>query len=70
VKFKNRDKKDVKCLGLASAKSGGSVVRALRKWFRGMSFVFGWQLLRVFLLDDHVLDGNVLLRSYVYVGGA
>jgi hypothetical protein len=48
--------KDVKCPGLASAKSGGSVVRALRKWFRGMSFAFGWQLLKVLLLDDHVLD--------------
>jgi hypothetical protein len=45
------------------------MVRALWKWFRGMSFVFGWQLLRV-LLNDHVLDGNVLLPSYMYVGGA
>jgi hypothetical protein len=51
----------VKCLGLASAKSEGSVVRALRKWFRYLSFTFGWQFLRVLLLDDHVLYLNFLL---------
>jgi hypothetical protein len=60
----------VKCPGLASVKSGGSVVQALQKWFRGMSFAFGWQLLRILLLDDHILDWNVLLRSYMYVGSA
>jgi hypothetical protein len=54
----------VKCPGLVSVKSGGSVVQALHKWFRGMSFAFGWQLLRV-LLDDHILKWNVLLRSYM-----
>jgi hypothetical protein len=42
--------------GFASAKSGGSMVQALRQWLRGLSFIFGWQLLRVLLLDDHVLD--------------
>jgi len=60
----------VKCPGLASAKIGGSMVWALQKWFRDLSFAFGWQLLRVLLLNDHVLYWNVLLRSYMYVGGA
>jgi hypothetical protein len=46
------------------------MVQALWKWFRGMSFAFRWQLLRVLLLDDHILDWNVLLRSYMYVGSA
>jgi hypothetical protein len=36
------------------------MVRALRRWLRGLSFIFGWQLLRV-LLDDHVLDWIFLL---------
>jgi hypothetical protein len=60
----------MKCPGLASVKSRGFMVRALQKWFKGMSFAFGWQLLRVLLLDDHVLDWNVLLQSYMYVGSA
>jgi hypothetical protein len=32
------------------------MVQELRKWFRVMFFAFGWQLLRVLLLDNHVLD--------------
>ena len=45
-------------------------VRALRKWFRDLSFAFRWQLLRVLLLDNHVLYWNFLLRSYMYASGA
>jgi hypothetical protein len=37
------------------------MVRALWRWLRGLSFIFGWQLLRVLLLDDHVLDWIFLL---------
>jgi len=70
VKFKTEIERKMKCPGLASAKSGGSVVRALQKWFRSLSFAFGWQLLRVLLLDDHVLYWNFLLRSYMYASGA
>jgi hypothetical protein len=46
------------------------VVRALRQWLRGLSFVFRWQLLRVLFLDDYVLDWSFLLQSYMYGGDA
>jgi hypothetical protein len=46
------------------------VVQALRQLLTSLPFVFGWQLLRVLLLDGHVLDWSFLLQFYMYVGNA
>jgi hypothetical protein len=52
------------CLGEKWRVRGSGTPEVVQRY----SFSFGWQLLRALLLDDHVLDWNVLFRSYMYVG--